>query len=189
MEPLRSRYVTSAAGGKDDRTSGSAPDYPDVKLEVSAAHRETALVEQRAEHDAPRVLEMRAYAARPGAAARGLPFGAIKHLGRGEVVARVVARAAVAGGEASAVHGARHGGKPRQVLGVVPAVEVGVVLIVDVGGDHIMVGRLRVGRRALPFADRRQARAAPVAALLDRRAGGEYRRRLHPRVDIGLRAV
>src|SRR3954469_9832891 len=109
MEPLRSGYVTSAKGRNDDRTSGSAPDHAEPNLEVGAAHREAPLVEERAEHDAAGVVEMRTHAARPRVVARRLPLGAIQHFRPCQVVAGMVAAPAVARAEPGAVDGAGHG--------------------------------------------------------------------------------
>src|ERR1044071_2562663 len=68
-----------------------------VYLEVGAAHREAALVDERAEHDAPRV-------GRVGA------IGILGDVRAGEVIAGVIARRGVSAREARAVHGAKLGG-------------------------------------------------------------------------------
>src|SRR5580765_5058190 len=84
--------------------------------------------------------------ARPVALARLLPLGRLLHLGRRQVVERHVL-AVPGAAEAPGAEDAGHGGERRDVLLVVPLVELGFVLRSDVHG--IEEQPTRTGRRQL----------------------------------------
>src|SRR4029079_19370687 len=66
-------------------------------LEVTAADGQAALVDEGAEHDAPRILEM-----------RGAPLRRLQHFRARQVVAGVVARPAIAARQPGAMHRPGH---------------------------------------------------------------------------------
>src|SRR6266404_824359 len=95
------------------------------------------------------VAEMRPQALRPWRIGRLTPFGGARHLGRGKMVERHVTLGGAGAAVAAGAQGAGYGAERRNVLGVVPFVEVALVLGRDVHRDDQQRCRLR---RSCPIA-------------------------------------
>src|SRR5438874_1388485 len=103
----------------------------------------------RAKQRARRTAKRWTYAVAPRRAAHGEPRFAHQHIVRNEVVARDVEGTLTdffERAQSSGAHAARDGGKPVEVLAVIPRVEVGLVIGVDAGLDDVVIA-CRFARR------------------------------------------
>src|SRR5712691_8566679 len=116
-----------SAGTSDLPVIGATRGMMDSFLEIAVGSAARLAAANVATADEAQVItEMRFQAACPVAFPRLLPLGRLLHLGRGEVVERHVFAAAAAATETTGAEDARDGAERRDVLLVVPLVELGL---------------------------------------------------------------